>query len=84
MPTADADRAVIAAVDRIAKARKLPHAQVALAWLLRKPGVTAPIVGATKMEHLETAAGAVDVSLSDEEMTALEASYVPHAVAGHA
>ncbi len=81
--TADADRAVIEAVDRIAKARKLPHAQVALAWLLRKPGVTAPIVGATKMEHLETAAGAVDVSLSDEEMTALEAAYVPHAAAGH-
>ncbi len=82
--TAEADRAVIEAVDRLAKARKAPHAQIALAWLLRKPGVTAPIVGATKMEHLEVAAGAVEVTLSDEEMAVLEAPYVPHAVAGHA
>ncbi len=79
----DADRQVIAAVDEVAKARKLPHAQVALAWLLQKDGVTAPIVGATKMEHLETAVAAVDVKLSDEEMKALEAPYVPHAIAGH-
>ena len=79
----DADGKVLAELDRIAKARKLPHAQVALAWLLRKPGVTAPIVGATKMEYLDVAAGAVDVKLTGEEMAALEAPYVPHAIAGH-
>ncbi|MGE5176377.1 MAG: aldo/keto reductase, partial [Hyphomicrobiales bacterium] len=79
----DVDGAVLAEVDRIAKARKIPHAQVALAWLLAKPPVTAPIIGATKMEHLEVAAGAVDVKLTADEMKALEAPYVPHAIAGH-
>jgi aryl-alcohol dehydrogenase-like predicted oxidoreductase len=79
---AQADLQVIAALDQVAKARKLPHAQVALAWLLQKDGVTAPIVGATRMEHLETAAGAVDVALSQEEVAALEAPYLPHPVAG--
>ena len=79
---AEADQEVIVALDQLAKARKLPHAQVALAWLLQKDGVTAPIVGATKMEHLEVAAGAVDVPLAKEEVAALEAPYVPHPVAG--
>ncbi|HEU4382106.1 MAG TPA: aldo/keto reductase [Anaeromyxobacteraceae bacterium] len=79
---ADADRRVVAAVDALAKARKLPHAQVALAWLLQKDGVTAPIVGATRMEHLEAAVGALGVQLSEEEVAALEAPYVPHPVAG--
>jgi len=79
---AQADQQVIAALDQVAKARKLPHAQVALAWLLQKDGVTAPIVGATKMEHLEAAAGAVGVPLTKEELAALEAPYVPHPVAG--
>ncbi len=79
---AEADQRVIDALDQVAKARKLPHAQVALAWLLQKDGVTAPIVGATKMEHLEVAAGAVDVPLSKEEVEALEAPYVPHPIAG--
>ena len=78
----DADRQVIAAVDAMAKARKLPHAQVALAWLLQKDGVTTPIVGATKMEHLENAVGALAVRLSPEEVAALEAPYVPHPIAG--
>jgi aryl-alcohol dehydrogenase-like predicted oxidoreductase len=81
---AEADRRVIAEVDRMANARKLPHAQIALAWLLRKGGVTAPIVGATRMEHLETAVGALDVQLSQDEMTALEAPYVAHPIAGFA
>jgi aryl-alcohol dehydrogenase-like predicted oxidoreductase len=81
---ADADRRVTAEVDRLARARKLPHAQIALAWLLQKEGVTSPIIGATKMEHLETAALAVDIRLSPEEMSALEAPYVAHPVAGHA
>ena len=81
-PMAEADRRVIAAVDETAKKRKLPHAQIALAWLLQKDGVTAPIVGATRMEHLEAAVGALGVRLSGEELTALEAPYVPHPVAG--
>jgi aryl-alcohol dehydrogenase-like predicted oxidoreductase len=80
--SADADERVLAALDVVAKARKLPHAQVALAWLLAKDGVTAPIVGATKMQHLDDAVAAVDVKLSKEEMTALEEKYVPHATAG--
>jgi len=79
---AEADGRVIAEVDELAKARKLPNAQIALAWLLQKDGVTAPIVGATKMEHLETAAAALGVELSKEEVAALEAPYVPHAIAG--
>ncbi|MGE5190820.1 MAG: aldo/keto reductase [Gemmatimonadota bacterium] len=79
---ADADGRVLAAVDGVAKARKLPHAQVALAWLLRNDAVTSPIVGATKMEHLETAVGALGVRLSGDEVAALEAPYVPHPVAG--
>ena len=80
--TAEADQRVLAEVDTVAKTRKLPHAQIALAWLLQKDEVTAPIVGATKMEHLEAAAGAVDVQLSNEEVAALEAPYVPHPIAG--
>ena len=79
---ADADQRVIAEVDKLAKTRKLPHAQIALAWLLQKDAVTAPIVGATKMEHLETAAGALDVQLSKEEVTALETPYAAHPIAG--
>ncbi|HEY8074030.1 MAG TPA: aldo/keto reductase, partial [Labilithrix sp.] len=81
--TAEADGEVLAALDRVAKARKLPHAQVALAWLLGKKGVTAPIIGATKLEHLETAAAAASVKLSPEDVRALEEPYVAHAIAGH-
>jgi aryl-alcohol dehydrogenase-like predicted oxidoreductase len=80
--TAEADRQVLAAVDTIAQRRKVPHAQVALAWLLKNDQVAAPIVGATKMAHLEAAVGALEVSLSAEEVTALEAPYVPHPIAG--
>jgi len=79
---AEADQRVLAAVDKVAKERGLPHAHVALAWLLRNDAVTAPIVGATRMEHLETAVGALDVHLSDAEVAALETHYVPHAIAG--
>ena len=78
----EADQRVIGALDGLAKARKLPHSQVALAWLLQKDAVTAPIVGATKLEHLEAAVGALDVRLSEGEVTALEAPYVTHPVAG--
>ncbi len=81
---AEADRQVLAEVDRIARSRGLPHAQIALAWLLQKDGVTAPIVGATRMEHLETAVAALGVRLTAEEVAALEAPYVAHPIAGFA
>jgi 1-deoxyxylulose-5-phosphate synthase len=74
-------------VDRltdVANARGLPSAQIALAWLLQKPGVTAPIVGATKLGHLEDALAGEQLTLSDEEIASLEEPYVPHAIAGHA
>jgi aryl-alcohol dehydrogenase-like predicted oxidoreductase len=80
--TVDTDRQVVEAVARVAAARDIPGAQVALAWLLHKPGVTAPIVGATKLSHLEDAAAALSVKLSDEEIAQLEAPYVPHRVVG--
>ena len=80
----DADRKVVAAVAEIAAARGIPRAQVALAWLLQKPGVTAPIVGATKPHHLTDAVAALKVQLTAADVAALEAPYVPHAVAGFA
>ena len=79
----DADEAVVRAVADVAKARELPMAQVALAWMLHRPVVTAPIVGATKPGQIEDAVAAVDVDLSDEEIAALEAPYVPHPILGH-
>lgn len=72
----DAD--VMAACQDVAAKRGIEPAQVALAWLLSKPVVTAPIIGATKMKHLETAIGAIDVKLSEEEIRQLEAPYRPH------
>jgi aryl-alcohol dehydrogenase-like predicted oxidoreductase len=58
-------------------------AQVALAWLLQRPGVTAPIVGATKLEHLEDALAAETLELSESDVAGLEEPYVPHAISGH-
>ncbi|KVM79967.1 aldo/keto reductase [Burkholderia stagnalis] len=81
---ADSDRAIVEAVATIAHARDVPRAQVALAWLLQKSGVTAPIIGASKARHLEDAVAALSLELTAEEIAALEAPYVPHAVAGHA
>jgi aryl-alcohol dehydrogenase-like predicted oxidoreductase len=80
--TADADRKVIEAVAAVAAARNLPRAQVALAWVLSKPGITTPIVGASRPGHLDDAIGALQVKLSAEEIAQLEAAYVPHAVVG--
>ena len=77
------DFEVVERASQVAGARGLPSAQVALAWLLQKPGVTAPIVGATKLEHLEDALAAEQLELSIEEVSALEEPYVPHAIAGH-
>jgi 1-deoxyxylulose-5-phosphate synthase len=79
----EADDAVVQAVADIAKARGLPPAQVALAWMLHKQAVSEPIVGATKPGQIEDAVAAVDVELSDEEVAALEAPYRPHSVLGH-
>jgi aryl-alcohol dehydrogenase-like predicted oxidoreductase len=81
---AEADGRVLAALDALARKRRVPHAQVALAWLLRNDAVAAPIVGATRMEHLETAVGALEVRLSPEEAASLESAYVPHPIAGFA
>lgn len=81
--TADADRKVVEAVAAIASSRGVARAQVALAWLIGKPGVTAPIIGAAKAQHLDDAVAALDLELSAEEIAQLEAPYVPHAVAGH-
>jgi aryl-alcohol dehydrogenase-like predicted oxidoreductase len=80
--TERADRAVIDGVATVANARRLPMAQVALAWLLAKPGVTSPIIGATKPQHLTDAIAAFEVQLTDDDVKALEAAYVPHAIAG--
>ena len=79
----EADDAVVQAVADVAKARDLPLAQVALAWMLHKDVVTAPIVGATKPGQIEDAVAAVDVALSDDEIAALQAPYVPHPILGH-
>jgi 1-deoxyxylulose-5-phosphate synthase len=79
----ESDDAVVRAVADVAKARDLPLAQVALAWMLHKEAISAPIVGATKPGHIEDAVAAVAVELSDEEIAALEAPYVPHPVLGH-
>jgi aryl-alcohol dehydrogenase-like predicted oxidoreductase len=80
--SAEADRRVIEAVGAVAARRGVPRAQVALAWVLQKAGVTAPIVGATKVQHLDDAVAALDLELSPDDIAALEAPYVPHAVAG--
>ena len=80
--TEDADRKVVDRVAQIAAARGISRAQVALAWLLAKPVITAPIVGATKLEHLDDALASVNVKLSADEVAALEEPYVPHAVVG--
>ncbi|HMK87024.1 MAG TPA: aldo/keto reductase [Steroidobacteraceae bacterium] len=80
--TEESDRKVIDQVATIATARGVPRAQVALAWLTQKPAVTAPIIGASKPQHLEDAVAALDLELSETEMDRLEAPYVPRAVAG--
>ena len=79
----DADRKIVEEVARIAKARGVPRAQVALAWVAQKHGVTAPIIGASKPQHLTDAVAALSLRLSDEEVKALEAPYVPHRIAGY-
>jgi len=78
----DSDREIVDRVLKVAAARGVPAAQVALAWVAGRPGVTAPIVGATKPHHLEDAVAGVDLALTADEVAALEEPYAPHAVAG--
>lgn len=79
----DSDFAVVERVGEIANKRGLPNAQIALAWLLHQPGVTAPIIGATKMPHLDDAVAATSLKLSREELTSLAELYQPHPVLGN-
>ena len=81
--TPDHDYEVVDCANEVAAARGLAPAQIALAWLLQKPGVTAPIIGATKLQHLDDAIAAEQLSLDDAEMTRLEEPYAPHAISGH-
>ena len=78
----ESDQPIVEAVARIAESRGVSRAQVAMAWVASRPGVTAPIVGATKMHHLEEAVGALDLELSDDEAASLEEPYRPHRVVG--
>ncbi len=74
---------IVDQVVEIAQARGVKPAQIALAWLLQKPGITSPIIGATKMHHLEEAIASVDIRLSDEEVKKIEAPYLPQKIMGH-
>ncbi|MCW2532792.1 MAG: putative aldo/keto oxidoreductase, NAD(P)-dependent, related to aryl-alcohol dehydrogenase [Blastococcus sp.] len=82
--TSASDRVIVERVATLAEARGVPRAQIALAWLLSKPVVTSPIVGVTKMQHLEDAIAAVDLKLTAEEIASLEEPYTPHPVVGFA
>ena len=79
---AEADKAVVDAVGQVAAARGVPRAQVGLAWLLQQPGITSPIIGASRDGHLEDAVAALSLNLTPEECASLEAPYIPHPVAG--
>jgi aryl-alcohol dehydrogenase-like predicted oxidoreductase len=78
----DSDRKIVQQVSDIAGKRGVPRAQVALAWLLHKPVITAPIVGATKLQHLDDAVAALSLKLRPEEISSLEAPYLPHPIVG--
>ncbi len=80
---ADSDFDIVERVVELAQQKDVMPAQIALAWMLHKPGVSTPIIGATKMHHLEQAAAAVDIELTDEELTYLEELYQPHVILGH-
>jgi aryl-alcohol dehydrogenase-like predicted oxidoreductase len=82
-PSPDLDRPVIDRVVDVAERHGVPAAQVALAWILHKPGVTAPIVGATKLGHVGDALAAAELALDADEIAGLEEPYVPHPISGH-
>jgi len=79
----ESDFDVVDRITEIAKKRGISNAQVALAWVLQQPGITAPIVGASKMHHLDDAVAALDVKLDEAELQALSDPYRPHRVLGH-
>ncbi len=81
--TADTDRQVVERVAELAEQHGVPRVHIALAWLLQKQPVTAPIIGATKITHLDDAVGALSVQLTADEVASLEAPYVPHPIVGH-
>jgi aryl-alcohol dehydrogenase (NADP+) len=74
---------VVDRITQVARARGVSNAQVALAWILQKPGITAPVVGASKMQHLEDAVAAAELKLDEAELKALEEPYQPHRILGH-
>jgi aryl-alcohol dehydrogenase-like predicted oxidoreductase len=78
----ESDRRVAAAVASVAADRGVSRAQIALAWVMRQPAVTSPIVGATKIEHLDDAVAAVELELTDAELALLSEHYIPHAPEG--
>jgi aryl-alcohol dehydrogenase (NADP+) len=78
----ESDRTVVERVAEVADGHGVPMAQVATAWMLAKPGISAPIIGATKPHHIDDAVAAVELTLSDDETARLEEPYRPHAVAG--
>jgi aryl-alcohol dehydrogenase (NADP+) len=78
----DGDRLIVEQVAKVAESRGVPPAQIALAWVAGNPVVTAPIIGATKPNHIDDAVAALDIELTAEEKTALEQHYVPHPIAG--
>jgi 1-deoxyxylulose-5-phosphate synthase len=81
--TAETDRQVIERVAELADKHEVPRVHIALAWLLQKKPVTSPIIGATKITHLEAAVGALSVTLAEDEVTYLEEPYAPHPIVGH-
>src|ERR1700682_4593876 len=79
----DSDFSIVERVTEIARKRGVSNAQVALAWLLQQSGVTAPIVAASKMQHLDDAVAALELKLDQSELKALEEPYQPHSILGH-
>lgn len=79
----ESDKQIVDRVREVAEKKGVSRAQIALAWVLQQKGITAPIIGTSKMSHLDEAVAALDIELSKEEMAYLEAPYVPHAISGH-
>ena len=78
------DFAIVDRVTEVARRRSTNNAQIALAWVLHQPGITAPIIGASKMQHLDDAVAALDIRLEEPEVKALDEPYRPHRILGHA
>ncbi|PKO04099.1 MAG: hypothetical protein CVU41_18845 [Chloroflexi bacterium HGW-Chloroflexi-3] len=81
--SSEADQLVVERVAELASKHGVPRSQIALAWLIQKEPVTAPIIGVTKISHLEESIGALSIQLTQEEVQFLEELYVPHRIVGH-